>query len=131
MFPKGVFVGIAVVVAIVLGVVGIKLLADRAASERTDALVADVHQVLEGTTPQDFLDFNAGSEVEGSVAEEVASREDFVSVDARSERAVIRFQPEGWWQGFTERCVVGVVGSEGVEVIATKTACVRVDPASY
>ena len=38
----------------------------------------------------------------------------------------IRFQPNGWWSGFTERCVVAEVTATEVVVRIPKTACVRV-----
>jgi hypothetical protein len=126
-----VVVAAVVVVLVVAVVVGVKVLADRSATRESDSRVADVERMLSGSTPEDFLAFNAGRQVQGTVAREVADQGDFVSVDARAERSVIRFQPEGWWQGFTERCVVAVVRPEGAEVAALKTACVRVDPASY
>jgi hypothetical protein len=126
-----VWVAAVVLVVVVAAVVGVKVLADRNATRESDARVAEVEQMLSGSTPEDFLAFNSGRQVEGTVAREVADQGDFVSVDARAGRSVIRFQPEGWWQGFTERCVVAVVRAGGVEVTAPKTACVRVDPASY
>lgn len=129
--PRGVVVGVVVLMLLVGIGVGAKVLAGRAAEDQVDRRVTAVERMLAGATPEDFLAFNAGRKAEGSVAQAVADQDDFVSVDARAERAVIRFQPGGWWQGFTERCVVAVVTADAVVVEAPKVACVRVDPASY
>ncbi len=131
LLPRGVVVGAVVVVLVVAAVIAAKVVAGRAAARETDERVGEVEAMLTGSAPEDFLAFNAGRQVEGSVAREVAGQDDFVSVDARAERAVIRFQPEGWWQGFTERCVVAVIRPDRVEVSAPKTACVRIDPDTY
>ena len=45
----------------------------------------------------------------------------------RLDRWRIRFQPEGWWSGFTERCIVARVRPDGVTVAVPKSACVRVE----
>lgn len=123
---------IVVLVILVTGaVVGAKFYADRAAGEQVDERAEELEEILSGAGPRDFLAFNSGRSVEGSVAQQVADSEDFVSVDARADRAMIRFQPKGWWAGFTERCIVTLVDDAGVEVLALKTACVRVDPSDY
>ncbi len=119
--------------AVVLVAAGVaaKVLADDAAESQVDDRAAEVETVLDGSTPRDFLAFNSGRSVPDSVAKEVADAEDFVSVDARADRAVIRFQPKGWWAGFTERCIVAVVTDDGTAIHTPKTACVRTDPADY
>lgn len=122
-----------IVIIVVLAAAGIaaKLLADAAASSQVDERAAEVAVLLEGATPRDFLAFNSGRSVPDSVAKEVADADDFVSVDARAPRAVIRFQPKGWWAGFTERCVVAVVTDDETTVLTPKTACVRTDPDDF
>lgn len=126
---------VAVVVLLVVLVAGLavggKLWADSAAESQVDQRVAELADVLDGATPRDFLAFNSGRSVPGSVAKEVADAEDFVSVDAGAQRAVIRFQPKGWWAGFTERCIVAVVVDDGAEILTPKVACVRIDPSDY
>jgi len=129
--PTGVVVGVVVLLVLAAGAVGVKLFADSAAATEVAERAGEVADLLEGTSPLDFLAFNAGRRTPGSVAAVVADQPDFVSVDARAERAVIRFRPSGWWQGFTERCVVAVVSDAGVIVEEPKVACVRVDPAGY
>lgn len=110
---------------VALAVAG-KLLADRAATSATDVRAREIRELLAGATPEDFLAFNAGVKVDGSVAQEVRDQPDFVNVRARAEESFIRFQPEGWWSGFTERCVVAKVRADGVTVVVPKSACVRV-----
>lgn len=124
---------VVLVLVVVLGggAVAAKLLADGAAESQVEERSAEIEVLLSGASPRDFLAFNSGRSVPDSVAKEVADSEDFVSVDARAERAVIRFQPRGWWAGFTERCIVAVVTDDGTAVEATKTACVRTDPEDF
>lgn len=129
--PRGVVVGAVVVVLVVAVVVGLKLLADRSAAQQIDGRSEELLEILDGSTPRDFLAFNSGRSVPGSVAQAVADQSDFVSVDARADRALIRFQPKGWWAGFTERCIVVTVGGSGVQVDEPKLACVRIDPAEH
>ena len=62
----------------------------------------------------------------GSIAQETRDQEDFVNVKATADLAFIRFQPTGWWAGFTERCIVAEVTDAGVATRVPKTACVRV-----
>lgn len=121
---------VVVVVLVVLGV-GAKLLADKAAQSQVDERAGEVTELLEGASPEDFLAFNSGRSVPDSVAKEVADADDFVNVVARADHAVIRFQPKGWWAGFTERCVVAVVTDDRTTVLTPKTACVRIDPGDY
>ncbi|MCZ7631036.1 MAG: hypothetical protein M5U19_19220 [Microthrixaceae bacterium] len=121
----------AVIVGLVVVGVTAKLIADSAAQSQVDERAAEVASVLEGASPKDFLAFNSGREVPESVAKEVADADDFVNVVARADSAVIRFQPKGWWAGFTERCVVAVVKDERTTVLTPKTACVRIDPEDY
>ena len=126
---------IIVVVVLVLlaagGLVGAKLYADSSAADQVADRTEELEEMLAGAGPRDFLAFNSGRSVAGSVAQQVADAEDFVSVDARADRAMIRFQPKGWWAGFTERCIVAVVSETGVELLELKTACVRVSPSDY
>ncbi len=122
---------VVIIAVIVAGAIGAKLLADSVATSQVDERAAEVTDLLEGAMPRDFLAFNSGRSVPDSVAKEVADADDFVSVDARAKRAVIRFQPKGWWAGFTERCVVAVVTEEETTVMTPKTACVRTDPDDF
>jgi len=129
--PRGFVVGAVVAVLLVLVVIGVKLYADSTADSAIGDRSDEVAAMLEDSTPRDFLAFNSGRSVPDSVAREVAEQEDFVSVNAQADKAVIRFQPKGWWAGFTERCVVAVVSDDGVTVVDPKTACVRVDPDAF
>ncbi len=116
----------ALVVIAVVVVVGGKFLAERAA----DAAMADraeqLQELLDGATPEDFLAFGASVRTDGSLAQRVRDTDGFVNVKARAELAFIRFQPSGWWSGFTERCLVALVRSDGVTIDTPKTACNRV-----
>jgi Tfp pilus assembly protein FimT len=116
---------VLLVVAVVVVVAG-KVLADRAATEETEARAEEVRELLEGTTPEDFLALNAEQGSPDDVARAVQDQPDFVNVRATADLSFIRFQPDGWWAGFTERCVVAEVRAAGVRVTVPKTACVRV-----
>ncbi|MCU0261004.1 MAG: hypothetical protein MUE78_08300, partial [Ilumatobacteraceae bacterium] len=118
---------VVLVVLAVVVVVGGKFLAERAA----DAAMADraqqMEELLDGATPEDFLAFGASLRTDGSLAQRVRDTDGFVNVRARAELAFIRFQPSGWWSGFTERCLVAQVRNDGVTVETPKTACNRVE----
>lgn len=122
---------VVVIVILLAAGVAAKLLADSSAQSQVEDRAAEVADLLEGASPKDFLAFNSGRSVPDSVAKDVADADDFVNVVARADSAVIRFQPRGWWAGFTERCVVAVVTDEGTEVLTPKTACVRTDPEDF
>ncbi len=124
-------IGVAILVLAVVAFFVIKRIADSTATSATEQRVEEVQDMLADATPEDFLAFNSGSQTEGTVAAEMASEEDFVSVVAEADHSVARFQPTGWWQGFTERCIVAVVTNEGVRVDTPKVACIRIDPADY
>jgi hypothetical protein len=118
---------VVLVVLAVVVIVGGKFLAERAA----DAAMADraqqMEELLDGATPEDFLAFGASVRTDGSLAQRVRDTDGFVNVRARAELAFIRFQPSGWWSGFTERCLVALVRTDGVTVETPKTACNRVE----
>ncbi|MCP4434052.1 MAG: hypothetical protein GY812_00940 [Actinomycetia bacterium] len=122
---------VLLLVLVVAGAVGAKMYADSSATEQVDERVTELEEMFAGATQEDFLAFNSGRSVPGSVAQQSADAEDFVSVDARAGRAVVRFQPKGWWAGFTERCIVVLVSDAGAEFLTPKTACVRVDPDAF
>jgi hypothetical protein len=123
---RGAVAVVVIVVLVAAAVVGAKVLADRSAESATTARSAELQRLLSGATPQDFLAFNAGVKEPGSVAQKVRDQPDFVNVRATADLAFIRFQPEGWWSGFTERCVVAEVRDGRTVVRVPKTACVRV-----
>ena len=82
-------------------------------------------------TPEEFLAFSSGVEQPGSIAERTRNLDGFVNVKATASQSFIRFQPSGWWAGFTERCLVAVVRNDGVAITVPKKACIRVEaPAS-
>jgi hypothetical protein len=114
--------GVLLVVAGVTGKIVAERSADRATAERADQLA----ELFDGATPEEFLAFNAGVRTPGSLAARVRDEDGFVSVDATADRSFIRFQPSGWWAGFTERCLVVVVHADAVSVTVPKTACIRV-----
>ncbi|MBS1836555.1 MAG: hypothetical protein JST64_02535 [Actinobacteria bacterium] len=114
------------VVVLVVAVAVAKVVADSAASSDTEHRAAQVRQLLHGAGPDDFLAFNAGVRRPGSVAQQVRDQPDFVNVRATADLSFIRFQPDGWWSAFTERCVVAEVRAHSVDVRVPKSACVRV-----
>ncbi|HNK39012.1 MAG: hypothetical protein EKK62_02845 [Acidimicrobiia bacterium] len=116
---------VAVLLAVGVGVA--KVIADRSATSATEDRAAEIGRLLDGATPEDFLAFNAGVQREGSIARTVRDQPDFVNVRATADLSFIRFQPEGWWSGFTERCIVARVRPDGVTVAVPKSACVRVE----
>lgn len=117
---------VAMVVVVFIAVLVTKLVADAAASGTTDRRAAEVRDLLHGATPDDFLAFNAGVRTPGSVAQRVRDQPDFVNVKATADLSFIRFQPDGWWSGFTERCIVAQVRADRITVTVPKSACVRV-----
>ena len=119
---------VAVVAALLVVGVGVaKVMADRAATSATEDRAVEIRRLLDEATPEDFLAFNAGVQREGSIARTVRDQPDFVNVRATADLSFIRFQPEGWWSGFTERCIVARVRPDGVTVAVPKSACVRVE----
>lgn len=124
---RGITIVGALVLVVVILVVVAKLMADSAATSDTEDRAEEIRELLEGATPDDFLAFNAGVQQDGSVAQQVRDQPDFVNVRATADLSFIRFQPEGWWSGFTERCIVAQVRAGGVDVSVPKSACVRVE----
>lgn len=114
-----------VVLAVVVGLGG-KFLAERAADDAMAERAAELSDLLDGATPEDFLGFGSQVQIDGSLAQRVRDADGFVNVRARAPLAFIRFQPSGWWAGFTERCLVAYVRPDGVTVTTPKTACIRV-----
>lgn len=123
---RGLVVAVVLLVVVIIVGVGAKVVGERSADSQTGARADEVRFMLRGASPEDFLAFNAGVKVSGSVAQQVRDQPDFVNVKATAGRSFIRFQPTGWWSGFTERCVVAEVTVGRVVVRVPKTACVRV-----
>jgi hypothetical protein len=120
-------VAVVVVLFVLIGaIVGAKYTAESAADSATQDRVDDLNRILAGATPNDFLAFNAGVRKDGSIAQQIRNQPDFVNVRATADLSFIRFQPDGWWSGFTERCIVAQVTETGVQFRIPKTACVRV-----
>ncbi len=115
------------VVLLILVVIGVgKFAAESAADSATQAQAAKIETLLQGASPDDFLAFNAGVKRPGSLAVKVRDEPGFVNVKAVADLSFIRFQPSGWWAGFTERCIVAELRLDGARVTIPKTACVRV-----
>lgn len=117
---------VVTIIAVVAGVVVAKVVAEGAADRDTAARAAAIGSMLEGSTPDDFLAFNVGVKRVDSLARAVRDEPGFVNVRAGATRATIRFQPSGWWSGFTERCIVVEVTDSGPLVSVPKVSCVRV-----
>jgi hypothetical protein len=116
----------AVVLVAVVAVLAGKFFAERSADRATERRAAEIGAMLEDAGPEDFLAFNAGVKVPGSLAHRVRNEDGFVNLRATADRTFIRIQPSGWWAGFTERCLVVDVGTESVVVTVPKRSCVRV-----
>lgn len=113
-------------VALAVGVGAAKIVAEGVADRETAARAHEIESMLEGATTEDFLAFNVGVKRAGSLARAVRDEPGFVNVKAGATRATIRFQPSGWWSGFTERCIVVEVTDVGVVASVPKVSCVRV-----
>ncbi len=116
-----------VLVLVVAGLVAGKLFAERAADAAMETRSAELEELLADATPEEFLAFSSGVEQPGSIAERTRNLDGFVNVKATASQSFIRFQPSGWWAGFTERCLVAVVRNDGVTITVPKKACIRVE----
>ena len=116
-----------VLVLVVAGLVAGKLFAERAADSAMETRSAELEELLADATPEEFLAFSSGVEQPGSIAERTRNLDGFVNVKATASQSFIRFQPSGWWAGFTERCLVAVVQADGVTITVPKKACIRVE----
>ena len=123
---KAVAVVVLLVLVAMVVVLGGKLLADRAADSAMQDRAAELGELLGDATPEDFLAFGVSVRTDGSLAQRVRDTDGFVNVKARAELAFIRFQPSGWWSGFTERCLVAYVRADGTTIETPKTPCNRV-----
>ncbi|HTO00067.1 MAG TPA: hypothetical protein VL068_05270 [Microthrixaceae bacterium] len=120
-------VSIAIAVFLVLGLGLAKLAAEKSANSATSAQADAIAEILEGSGPREFMAFNVGVKTPGSLAEQIRDQDGFVNIKAGANSATIRFQPGGWWSGFTERCIVAVVTEGKVSVSVPKVACIRVE----
>lgn len=123
---RAIVVSVLALVLIVATIVLGKVMAEGAADSATEARADEITTLLDGATPEEFLAFNAGVKTPGSLAVRVRDEPGFVNVKAVADLSFIRFQPTGWWAGFTERCIVAAVRPDGVTVTVPKTACIRV-----
>lgn len=122
--------GVVVTVVVVAGLVlaaGIgKLLADRRADAIAEERAGQVAVLLEGSVPSEYLTLNAGTGERGDAPGRLGDAADLESVVAGSQVAFLRFQPDGWWSAFAERCVVAEVRADDLVVRVEKLACARV-----
>lgn len=123
---RGITIAVLVVVVLVAAVLGGKWFAERSADTAMQQQADELLVMLEDATPEDFLAFGASVQEDGSLAQRVRDTDGFVNVRARAELAFIRFQPTGWWSGFTERCLVVYVRQDGTTVETPKMPCNRV-----
>lgn len=117
---------IAAALLVVGAAVGVKTFAEARADAAMEARRSELAELLDGAVPSDLMAFDAGVRTPGSVAQKVRDTPGFVNVRATADLAFIRFQPTGWWAGFTERCFVVLVRPDGVTFEQPKTSCVRV-----
>lgn len=123
---RGITIAVLVVVVLVLAVLGGKWFAERSADTAMQQQADELLALLADATPEDFLAFGASVQEDGSLAQQVRDTDGFVNVRARAELAFIRFQPTGWWSGFTERCLVVYVRQDDTTVETPKMPCNRV-----
>lgn len=123
---KVVAVVLVLVLVVAVVVVGGKFLAEGAADAAMQDRASELRGLLDGATPEDFLAFGAAVQTDGSLAQRVRDTDGFVNLKAKAALVFIRFQPSGWWAGFTERCLVAEVRPDGVTIRTPKAACNRV-----
>jgi len=123
---RGAIIVVVVVLVLIGAILGFRAAAEGAADQAIDRRVAELESLLDSAEPRDFLAFGEGVQQPGSLAEAVRDDEDFVNLRATAGLTFIRFQPSGWWSGFTERCLVALVRDDGVTIEAPRTNCVRV-----
>lgn len=117
---------VAVIVAALLLVTLGKLLAEGAADRAVESRVDQIESLLGDAEPEDLMAFGASVDTDGSLAQRVRDTDGFVNVKAGADLAFVRFQPSGWWSGFTERCVVVLVRPDAVTIETPAIACNRV-----
>ena len=103
-----------------------KFLAEGAADRAVEKRVEEVESLLGDAEPQDLMAFGASVGTDGSMAQRVRDTDGFVNVKAGADLAFVRFQPSGWWSGFTERCIVVLVRTDGVTIETPSVSCNRV-----
>ena len=123
---RGIAIAVLVVAVLVAAVLGGKWFAERSADTAMQQQADELLTMLADATPEDFLAFGASVQEDGSLAQQVRDTDGFVNVRARAELAFIRFQPTGWWSGFTERCLVVYVRQQDTTVQTPKLPCNRV-----
>lgn len=123
---KGIAVAVALLVCAVVVVAAGKFLAEGAADRAVEKRVEEVESLLGDAEPQDLMAFGASVGTDGSMAQRVRDTDGFVNVKAGADLAFVRFQPSGWWSGFTERCIVVLVRTDGVTIETPSVSCNRV-----
>lgn len=123
---RGVVIVVVAALVLVGLVIGLRAGAEASANRAMERRVAELDALLGAAEPRDFLAFGESVQQPGSLAEAVRDDEDFVNLRATAGLTFIRFQPSGWWSGFTERCLVALVRDEGVTIEVPRTNCVRV-----
>ena len=119
-------IAVVVLVMVVASILGFRAAAEAAADQALDRRVAELESLLESAEPRDFLAFGESVQQPGTLAEAVRNEDGFVNLRATAGLTFIRFQPSGWWSGFTERCLVALVRDDGVTIEVPNTNCVRV-----
>nr|AGC71209.1 hypothetical protein [uncultured bacterium A1Q1_fos_568] len=123
---KAIAAAVALLVCAVVAVAAGKVLAEGAADRAVENRVAEIDSLLGDTEPQDLMAFGASVGTDGSLAQRVRDTDGFVNVKAGADLAFVRFQPSGWWSGFTERCIVVLVRNDGVTIETPSRSCNRV-----
>ncbi len=123
-----VVVGLLILAVVVIGLG--KVFADGAADRAVQGQVEELEALLGDAEPSDLMAFGASVQTDGSLAQRVRDTDGFVNVKAGADLAFVRFQPSGWWSGFTERCVVVLIRPDGVTFETPSTSCNRVQAPS-
>lgn len=119
-------VAVAVLVVGLMAVALGKVFAEGAADRAVEERVEEIDSLLGDSEPKDLMAFGASVQTDGSLAQRVRDTDGFVNVKAGADLAFVRFQPTGWWSGFTERCVVVLVRPGDVTIETPATSCNRV-----
>lgn len=116
----------AVIVVIIVGVIVGMIVSEQAANAHVAERIEEIEDILDGATNEDFLSFGAARSEPGSVAQQISEQPGFVNVNARADLVFIRIQPEGWWSGFAERCIIIDITPDETRVNPVNQPCVQI-----
>lgn len=115
-----------VFVVIIIGVIVGMIVSEQAANAHVAERIEEIEEILDGATNEDFLSFGAARSEPGSVAQQISEQPGFVNVNARADLVFIRIQPDGWWIGFAERCIIIDITPDETLVNSVNQPCVQI-----